>query len=84
MYAEGRDLRGLVAIVGEESLSERDRNLLRFADLFEQRFVKQGRDEDRSIEDTLNLSWELLGTMPEGQLTRVSPELKKKYYKTSK
>jgi V/A-type H+/Na+-transporting ATPase subunit B len=84
MYAEGRDLRGLVAIVGEESLSERDRNLLRFADLFEQRFVRQGRDEDRSIEDTLNLSWELLGTMPEGQLTRVSPELKKKYYKPSK
>ncbi len=84
MYAEGRDLRGLVAIVGEESLSERDRNLLRFADIFEQRFVRQGKDEDRSIDETLNLSWELLGTMPEQQLTRVSPELKKKYFKAAK
>src|SRR3989338_4533526 len=84
MYAEGRDLRGLVAIVGEESLSERDRSLLKFAEVFELRFVRQGRDEDRTIEDTLNLSWELLSTLPEQQLTRVSPELRKKYYKASK
>ncbi len=83
-YAEGRDLRGLVAIVGEESLSERDRSLLKFAEIFEQRFVRQGRDEDRSIAETLEVSWEILGTLPENQLTRISPELRKKYYKPSK
>lgn len=80
-YAEGRDLRGLVAIVGEEALSERDKRFLKFADEFEKRFISQKRDEDRSIEETLNLGWELLGILPEHELTRISPELRKKYYK---
>ena len=80
-YAEGRDLRGLVAIVGEEALSERDRRLLKFAEIFEDRFVRQGRKEDRAISQTLDLAWELLGMFPEHELTRISPELKKKYYK---
>jgi len=81
-YAEGRDLRGLVAIVGEEALSERDRRLLKFADDFENRFVRQKRDEDRSIVRTLDISWELLGKIPEQELSRLSPETKKKYYKS--
>ena len=80
-YAEGRDLRGLVAIVGEEALSERDKKLLKFADEFEAKFVRQSRDEDRSIQETLDLGWKLLGRLPESELTRISPELKKKYYK---
>ena len=80
-YAEGRDLRGLVAIVGEEALSERDKKLLKFADEFEAKFVRQSRDEDRSIQETLDLGWKLLGILPENELTRISPELKKKYYK---
>ena len=80
-YAEGRDLRGLVAIVGEESLSERDRRLLKFAAEFEDKFVRQKRDEDRSIQDTLDLGWQLLGALPENELTRLSPELKEKYHK---
>lgn len=80
-YAEGRDLRGLVAIVGEEALSERDRKLLKFAEIFESRFVRQGREEDRSISMTLDLAWELLSTFSENELIRISPELKKKYYK---
>ena len=54
-YAEGKDLRGLVAIVGKDALSERDRKFLEFADLFEKRIVRQGRDEDRDIETTLDL-----------------------------
>ena len=61
---EGNDLRGLVAIVGKDALSERDRMFLEFADLFEHRFVKQGYDEDRTIEDTLDLGWDLLATLP--------------------
>ncbi|MEK6808185.1 MAG: hypothetical protein AABY14_00695, partial [Nanoarchaeota archaeon] len=80
-YAEGRDLRGLVAIVGEEALSERDRRLLKFADEFEKRFVRQGRDENRGIIDTLNLAWDLLRVIPERELNRISQELKKRYYK---
>jgi len=81
-YAEGRDLRGLVAIVGEEALSARDKRLLKFADAFENRFVRQGRNEDRAIkEDTLDLGWNMFGAFPENELVRISPDLKKKYYK---
>jgi V/A-type H+-transporting ATPase subunit B len=79
-YAEGNDLRGLVAIVGKDALSERDRLLLEFADLFENRFVRQGLDEDRTIEDTLNLGWELLSTLPVEQLTRIDRDTINKYH----
>ncbi|MGZ4913302.1 MAG: V-type ATP synthase subunit B [Halobacteriota archaeon] len=79
-YAEGRDLRGLVAIVGKESLSDRDKTFLEFADIFEDRFVRQGYEEDRSIEQTLQLSWDLLATLPEDQLTRIDPKLIEKYH----
>lgn len=82
-YAEGRDLRGLVAIVGEEALSERDKRLLKFADEFEDKFVRQKRDEDRTIVRTLEISWAMLGKIPESELGRVSPEIKKKYYKSA-
>lgn len=82
-YAEGRDLRGLVAIVGEEALSPRDRLLLRFAELFEKQVVTQSSREDRSIEQTLEESWRILNTLPEELLTRISPELRKKYHKPS-
>jgi V/A-type H+-transporting ATPase subunit B len=79
-YAEGCDLRGLVAIVGKEALSERDRLVLEFADLFEKKFVNQGRDEDRSIFDTLRIGWELLSTLPESMLTRVDDKFIKAYH----
>ena len=75
LYAEGRDLRGLVAIVGKGALSERDQKTLEFADLFEDRYVRQGKSEDRSIENTLDLGWELLSTMPESILTRLDKKL---------
>lgn len=80
-YAEGRDLRSLVAIIGEEALSDRDKKYLKIAEDFENLFVKQSRDENRSIEQTLDLGWELLSILPENELTRISPELKKKYLK---
>jgi len=79
-YAEGNDLRGLVAIVGKDALSERDRLLLEFADLFENRFVRQGYDEDRTIDDTLNNGWDLLSTLPVEQLTRIDRDLINKYH----
>jgi len=79
-YAEGVDLRGLVAIVGEEALSERDRKFLRFADEFEKRFVQQGKYEDRDIEYTLDLGWELLALLPEGELTKIEKKYIEKYH----
>jgi len=79
-YAEGNDLRGLVAIVGKDALSERDRMFLEFADLFENRFVRQGLDEDRTIQGTLDLGWELLSTLPVEQLVRIDRDLISKYH----
>ncbi len=79
-YAEGNDLRGLVAIVGKDALSERDRMFLEFADLFEDRLVRQGRNEDRSIVGTLDLGWELLSTLPVEQLVRIDRGLIEKYH----
>ncbi len=80
-YAEGRDLRGLVAIVGEEALSQRDRRFLKFAEEFENTFVKQGVKEDRDIEKTLQIAWDLLSKLPREDLTRISEEFKKKHYR---
>ena len=79
-YAEGVDLRGLVAIVGEEALSERDRRYLRFADEFERRFIQQGRYEDRDIETTLGIGWELLSALPEAELTKIERKYIEKYH----
>ncbi len=79
-YAEGRSLRELVAVVGEEALTPRDKLYLQFADRYEREFVNQGPYEDRDIETTLNLGWELLSMLPEGDLKRVDPEYIKKYH----
>ncbi len=79
-YAEGVDLRGLVAIVGEEALSERDRRYLRFADEFERRFIQQDRYEDRDIEATLGIGWELLSMLPEAELTKIERKYIEKYH----
>ncbi len=83
-YAEGRDLRGLVAIVGKEALTERDRKLLDFADIFEQRLVRQGREEDRNVEMTLDLAWDLLGNVDESMLTKIDRETLEKYHPAHK
>ncbi|NYZ60739.1 V-type ATP synthase subunit B, partial [Candidatus Micrarchaeota archaeon] len=66
-YANGRDLRSLSAVVGEESLTDTDRKYLRFADEFEKKFITQGPYEDRSIEQTLDLGWDLLSALPEDE-----------------
>ena len=79
-YAEGRDMRDLVAVVGEEALTSRDRRFLEFADEFEKRFVTQSRNEDRSIEETLDIGWDLLATLPEGELKRIDEHIIKKYH----
>jgi V/A-type H+-transporting ATPase subunit B len=79
-YAEGKDLRSLVAIVGKDALSERDRKFLEFADLFEKRIVRQARDEDRNIETTLDYMWEVLATLDVRSLTRIDQKFIDKYH----
>jgi V/A-type H+-transporting ATPase subunit B len=79
-YARGKDLRGIVAIVGKESLSEKDSMYLDFADLFEKKFIQQDSNENRTIEDTLELSWELLNSIPEDELSRIDAKFIQKYH----
>ncbi|MEF8980057.1 MAG: V-type ATP synthase subunit B, partial [Haloarculaceae archaeon] len=79
-YAEGEDLRDLVNIVGREALSERDNKFLDFADSFEVEFVQQGYDTNRDIEETLEIGWELLSTLPKEELNRVDEEYIEAYY----
>jgi len=80
-YAEGVDLRGLVAIVGKEALSERDQRLLEFSDDFEDRFVRQGRENDRHIgDDTLELGWDMISALPESALTRIDKKIMRQYH----
>lgn len=78
-YASGRDLRKLVAIIGEEALTTRDRMFLRFAQAFEEEMINQGNIE-RPIEDTLNLGWQLLSHLPQRELKRISRDKVNKYY----
>lgn len=78
-YANGLDLRKLVAITGEDALTENDKLYLRFADSFESVFVNQG-DEDRSIEDSLRIAWALLSELPKSELTRIGKDSIDKFY----
>ncbi|MEB3780933.1 MAG: ATP synthase subunit B [Desulfurococcales archaeon] len=79
-YSRGVELRSLAAVVGEESLSEVDRKYLKFADLFERRFLSQGPRENRSIEQTLDIAWDILSTLPEDELVNIKEETIKKYH----
>jgi V/A-type H+-transporting ATPase subunit B len=84
-YAQGRELRGLVAIVGEDALNERDLQLLKFSDIFEDQFLRQSRDEDRSIkEGTLDLAWNLLSNIDTKFLVRLDQKWIDKYHPTER
>ena len=83
-YAQGKELRGLVAIVGEDALNERDLQMLKFADIFEDKFLRQGRDEERTIFETLDLSWELLTNVNTKYLVRLDQKWIDKYHPTEK
>ncbi len=78
-YARGKDAKELMTILGEAALSDDDKQFAKFADAFEQRYVNQGNNTNRSIEDTLNLGWELLSLLPRTELKRIKPELIEKY-----
>ncbi len=79
-YAKGKESRDLATILGEASLTEVDKKYLKFAELFEEKFVKQGINEERSIEKTLDLAWELLSLLPQSELKRIKKEYIEKYW----
>jgi len=79
-YAKARDLRDLIAIVGKEAISEDDKKFLSFADAFEDKFIRQGKDEERPLLQTLELGWDLLSMVPESSLTMISRNIIEKYH----
>ena len=78
-YAAGKEAKELMTILGEAALSPTDLLYAKFADEFEKRYVSQGTDENRSIEEPLDLGWELLSILPRSELKRIKPEMIDKY-----
>lgn len=78
-YAAGKEAKELMTILGEAALSETDKKFAKFADEFEQRYVNQGNQTNRSIEETLDLGWELLSLLPRSELKRLKVEQIEKY-----
>lgn len=78
-YARGKQAKELAVILGEAALSDTDKLFAQFADEFEKRYVSQGENEDRSIQETLDLGWELLTILPKAELKRIRDEYIEKY-----
>ena len=79
-YARVQDARSLASVIGEEELSPVDKQYIRFGKLFEQYFVNQGYSENRTVEQSIDLGWKLLSTLPRTELDRVDDELLSQYY----
>jgi len=78
-YSRGKDAKELMTILGEAALSDDDKIFARFADDFEKIYVSQGNNTNRSIEETLNIGWQLLSILPRTELKRIKPEMIEKY-----
>lgn len=81
-YAHVGDARALASVIGEDELSPLDKKYLKFGTAFETRFVAQEKNENRSIETTLNLGWELLSMLPREELDRIDTKILDKYYRS--
>lgn len=79
-YARGKEAKELMAILGEAALSDADKHYAKFADEFEKRYVSQGYETNRTIEETLNIGWDLLTLLPKSELKRIRDEYLEKYY----
>jgi len=79
-YARVKDIRALASVIGEEELTPLDHKYLEFGEAFERQFLSQDFDEDRSIEQTLDLGWEVISALPREELHRITEEEIKKYY----
>jgi V/A-type H+-transporting ATPase subunit B len=80
-YAQGKQVRSLIEIVGEDALSDSDKKYLKFADEFERRFINQDFSENRKINETLDIGWDLLSILDKSEMKRIKPELIEKYGK---
>ena len=80
-YSRGKEAKELAVILGEGALSDEDKAFAKFADLFEDKYVRQGEYENRTVEETLLLGWELLTIVPTKELKRVRDEYIDKYLK---
>ena len=78
-YSKVKSIRNLAAIIGEEELSTLDKLYLKFGDAFEQDFLTQGEYENRSIEQTLEIGWNVLKILPKEELVRINPDFIAKY-----
>ena len=79
-YAKVIDARSLASVIGEEELSDTDKKYIEFGRLFENTFINQGFDENRTIDESLDMGWRLLSTLPRSELDRIDDELLDKYY----
>ena len=79
-YAKVQDARSLASVIGEEELSETDHAYMRFGQLFEEHFLNQGFDENRSMDETLDLGWDLLCLLPINELDRIDEKLLSEKY----
>lgn len=82
VYAQYNAVKSLATIIGEEGLGSRDKDYLHFGEQFEHRLINQGINENRSIEQTLSIAWNILSILPDEELTRIHPEYIKKYFPT--
>lgn len=80
-YAKVQDAKALASVIGEDELSESDKLIMNFGKEFEKQFINQGINENRSIEETLDLGWKLLSMLPKSELDRIDDKLLDKYYK---
>lgn len=78
-YSQGKQAKELSAILGESALSDTDKKLAKFAEAFEGKYVSQGFNSNRTIEETLNLGWDLLKIIPRSELKRIRDEYLEKY-----
>jgi V/A-type H+-transporting ATPase subunit B len=81
-YSRAQEVRALAEIVGRAGLTGVDLKYLDAGDLFEKHFLKQNADENRNLEESLNRAWEVLSTLPEGELTKIKEKNVRQYYKT--
>lgn len=79
-YAKVQDARSLASVIGEEELTDTDKAYLRFGGLFEKHFIDQGFETNRTVQETLDIGWRLLSSLPRNELDRVDDEHLEKFY----
>lgn len=79
-YSRVQEIMSLAQVIGEDELSDMDKKYVEFGNLLEQRFLRQEFDENRSVDESLDIAWRVLSVLPENELDRISPETLNKYY----